>query len=134
MKDHCADTIVLRAPKRRASIPVLRVVIGGVAARHGVSVDQLDDLQLAVEMLVVEERSYSGDLVLEIRVDERGLRLSLEGLCNPEVRSLLQSQSSHRPSPHIIDVRMLLEALVDSYALQEGGSEFYAVQFEKWTS
>ncbi len=76
MKDYVADTVVLRAEKSRVSIPLLRLVIGGVAARCRVSVDQLDDLQLAVEILVVEERSYGGELVLELRVEERGLCLS----------------------------------------------------------
>jgi hypothetical protein len=135
VKDHAADTIVLRAEKSRASIPLLRLVIGGVAARRSVSVDQLDDLQLAVETLVVEERFYGGDLVLEIQADAHGLRLRLEGLCDPDVRALLRSRGPYQPSErHLINVRILLESLVDAYAVDEISDDHFAVLLEKWTS
>jgi hypothetical protein len=135
VKDQTADTIVLRTEKSRASIPLLRLVIGGVAAHRNVSVDQLDDLQLAVETLVVEERFYGGDLVLEIQADEHGLRLRLEGLCDPDVRALLRSPVPYVPSErHLINVRMLLESLVDAFAVDEIGDDDFAVRLEKWTS
>jgi hypothetical protein len=135
VKDNAADTIVLRTEKSRGSIPLLRLVIGGVAARRKVSVDQLDDLQLAVETLVVEERFYGGDLLLEIQAGEHGLHLRLEGLCDPEVRALLRSPAPYRPSEHRpINVRMLLDSLVDAYSLDEISDDHFAVRLEKRTS
>ena len=50
-----SDIVILRAPRGKGSLPVMRVVIGGVASRHALSVDRLDDLQLAVETLFREE-------------------------------------------------------------------------------
>jgi hypothetical protein len=134
VKDHVPETIVLRAEKRRASIPLLRLVIGGVAARRSLSVDQLDDLQLAVETLVVEERSYEGHLTLEITPEATGLKLRLHGLSNPDVRSSLRPLGSYQPSEgRLINVRMLLDSLVDAYSLEETEGRDFAVSLEKRT-
>lgn len=98
------------------------------------SVDQLDDLQLAVESLVVEERSYSGDLVLEMSIEKGRLSVRLGGLSNAEVKALLQSPSGEGPPRRRrIDVRMLLDALVDGYSVVESADGRFAVQIEKWT-
>ena len=135
MKDAPADTVVLRAQKSRASIPLLRLVIGGVAARLRVGVDQLDDLQLAVETLIVEERSYEGDLVLEISTMERGLCLRLEGLRNQDVMARLRNPAAARAADsQLIDVCMLLDSLVDVYSVDDEEGEGFVVQLEKWTS
>ena len=50
-----SDIVVLRAPRGKGTLPVMRVVIGGVASRHALSVDRLDDVELAVETLFREE-------------------------------------------------------------------------------
>lgn len=135
MQDRFANTVLLRAEKCRESIPLLRLVIGGVAARSKVSVDQLDDLQLAVETLIVEERSYEGQLVLEVQAKEGSFWLRLDGLCNQEVRTLLQSAPDEQPrGPRFIDVRMLLDALVDDYWVDEVDCDNFAVRLEKSTS
>jgi hypothetical protein len=133
VKEPPSESVILRAPKSRSSIPLLRVVIGGVAARRSVRVDQLDDLQLAVETLVVEERSYEGDLVLTVAAGEDGLAVTLAGLCNSEVKSLLQDRGAEKPrsAPPTIDVRMLLAALVDAYRVSEDDGERFAVVLEK---
>ncbi len=136
MKEPSPESVVLRAPKSRGSIPLLRLVIGGVAARRKVGVDQLDDLQLAVETLVVEERSYEGELVLTVTAGAVGLAVTLAGLCSPEVKALLQDHGARppQPAPLIIDVRMLLGSLVDAYRVIEEEGERFAVELEKWTS
>jgi len=136
VREKPSDTVVLRVPSSRASIPLLRLVIGGVAARMNVGVDQLDDLQLAVETLVVEERSYAGDLVLEIAVKDRGMFLRLDGLRNRDVRDLLLEDARTRPvSAHpVINVRMLLNSLVDAFAVADQHDGGFAVQMEKWAS
>jgi hypothetical protein len=99
VKEPPSESVILRAPKSRSSIPLLRVVIGGVAARRSVRVDQLDDLQLAVETLVVEERSYEGDLVLTVAAGEDGLAVTLAGLCNSFYRIAEQRSPVPRPPP-----------------------------------
>jgi len=136
VRDKLSDTVVLRVPSSRASIPLLRLVIGGVAARMNVGVDQLDDLQLAVETLVVEERSYVGDLVLEVTVKDRGLFLCLDGLRNQDVRDLLLDDARTRQTSAqpVINVRTLLDSLVDAFAVIDQHDGGFAVQMEKWAS
>ncbi len=48
------DRIVLAVPEGRRNRDVVRLVLGGLGARLGLSYERLDDLQLAVSRLVVE--------------------------------------------------------------------------------
>lgn len=135
MSTQIPDTVILRTQKCRAVIPLLRLVISGAAAAsRTVRIDQLDDLQLAVETLVVEEQSYAGDLVLHIKVEEQRLRLRLEGLCNQSVKALLLSPKAYGPAKeNLINICMLLESLVNGFSVVEGPGDDFAVQLEKWT-
>ena len=64
-----SDQVVLRAPREKESLPIMRVFIGGLASRHSLSVDQLDDIELAVETLFREEPASGADLTLTISVE-----------------------------------------------------------------
>lgn len=134
MDQHPPDTVILRAPKSRGSIPLLRLVIGGVAARGRMGVEELDDLQLAVETLVVEEQCYTGELELQLSARADRLMVRLDGLCNRRVEDLLSRTGSYSgPGERLINVRMLLNSLVDSYEIVPTGSDRFAVEMEKWT-
>jgi hypothetical protein len=62
------DRIVLAVPADRRTRDVVRLILGGLGARIGLSYERLDDLQLAVSRLVVE-------------VDEQEIRLDAEAAC-----------------------------------------------------
>lgn len=129
------DIVVLRTDKGTPSLPLLRVVIGGVASQQDLLVDQLDDVQLAVETLVAEESPDSGELVLEIAAGGSGLSLTLDGLSNQSVKQALVAPGPFRPSEDCpLDVRMLLESLVDVFKVLERAEGRFAIQLEKWTS
>ena len=67
----------------------MRVVIGGVASRQALSVDLLDDLELAVETLFREEPVEGEDLTMTVRVADDCLMVTLGGLKSRLVRRTL---------------------------------------------
>jgi hypothetical protein len=89
------DLVALELPAEAAALPVVRMVVGGMAARVDLSLDELDDLYLAVEQVLGavprsgERGRYSiristldGVLRIEIGPYERaGLEHALEQPC-----------------------------------------------------
>lgn len=127
------DKVVLRAPRGAASLPVIRVVIGGVASRHALSVERLDDIELAVETLLGDESAEGSDLVLTISVSEDSFSVILDGLCSSALRRTLSSpHPGQRVEERGLDARLLLDSLVDSYRVVDGGTaDSFAVEMEK---
>jgi hypothetical protein len=113
----------------------MRIVMSGVASRHELSLDRLDDLQLAVETLLAEEPSDGGDFGLTIWTSGDRLHVRLEGLRNQAVKSLLMASGQYVPqSGCLLDVRLFLASLVDAYVAMEGDAGTYAVDMEKRAS
>ena len=129
------DIAVLRTPGGSRALPLVRVFISGYACRHGLSVDRLDDVQLAVESLLAEEREEAGELVLEMSFAGDVLTLRLDGLRNQSVRVALLESGEFRPSADCpLDVRVLLESLVDGFRVADGGSASFELEMQKRTS
>ncbi len=128
-----SDVVVLRAPRGRGSLPVIRVVIGGMASRHALPVDRLDDVELAVETLFQEEPPGGEDFTLRIAVASGNFTVTLGGLCSPLVLKTLSGAAADadRLGPENI-LRMIMDALLDGYQTVSGpGAASFAVQMEK---
>jgi len=110
------------------------VVIGGLASRYALSVDSLDDLELAVETLVVEEPATSGEVSLTLSVVEGSFLVTLAGLRSPVVWKALSDTSGatvDRLGAENV-LRMIMSALVDHYRAVEGGETgSFAVEMGK---
>jgi hypothetical protein len=110
----------------------MRVVMGGVASRHDLPLERLDDLELAVETLLAEEAVEGGELVLSVSCDAETFRVRLEGLANQALRTALVAPDPFRPSSLCrLDVRLFLDALVDTYQVVEDAGGVFAVEMEK---
>jgi hypothetical protein len=102
----------------------MRVVIGGMASRHAMPVDRLDDLQLAVETLFREEPAQGSDLTLSIACAGETFKVTLAGLCSPLVWRTLSSP----PAPEDEEfgalniLRMIMDSLVDGYRTGDGAT------------
>lgn len=128
------DIVVLRTARGGRSLPVMRVVIGGVASRHDLPFDQLDDTELAVETLLAEESLEGGELVLTVSGSGGAFMVRLDGLHNQSVKAALLATELFRPCEGcLLDVRMLLDSLVDGYRVQETAAGSFAVEMEKRT-
>ncbi len=129
------DIVVLSIPRGVHVLPVMRVLIGGVASHYGLALDSLDDLQLAVETLLAEEPRSGCDLRLELRGRTDRLSVCLHGLSNQSVKAALVAAGPFQPCAGcLLDVRLLLSSLVGEYQVREGTAESYSVEMEKRAS
>jgi intracellular sulfur oxidation DsrE/DsrF family protein len=129
------DIAVLRTAGGEGALPLLRVFISGFASRHDLPVDRLDDIQLAVEALLAEEPEAEGDVILEISAVGGGLRLRLDGLRNQSVMAALAASVAFQPCEGcLLDVRVLLDSLVDGYRVLDATAGSFSVEMNKRTS
>jgi hypothetical protein len=129
-----SDVVVLRAPRGRGTLPVMRVVIGGVASRHALSVDGLDDIELALETLFREEPVEGNDLTLTVSVVGETFKVALGGLSSQLVRQTLSgTEGVDLRRDALSDVlRMLMDSLVDGYRTADGPTPgSFSVEMEK---
>ena len=113
----------------------MRVIMGGVASRHDVSLEKLDDVQLAVETLLAEEPEAGCEFALSVSVDAQRLSVRLEGLTNVVLKAALVATDPFQPCAGcLLDVRLLLDSLVDAYRVLEGASGQFGVEMEKRAS
>ena len=129
-----SDVVVLCAPRGRGTLHVMRVVIGGMASRRALSVDRLDDLQLAVETLFREEPAEGGDLSLTVAYVGDTFTVTLAGLRSDLVRHTLSGEAALDAdkfgAPSIL--RMIMDSLVDEYRTVEGATaSSFAVEMDK---
>ncbi len=126
------DNVTLRIARGDDALPVMRVVIGGVASRHNLPLDQLDDVQLAVETLMAEEPTEGGLLALSLSMAPDGLSVRLDGLTNRSLHADLMAAAPFQPSLGcLLDARLFLHSLVDSYQVVEGEAGTFAVEMKK---
>lgn len=113
MIERNAETISLTLPADPRYATVARIVVGGVAARLNLSYETLDDLQLAVETLLAEERIFPGDHVsLELEVGERSLAITIGPIDPAAVRSALDEDGD-------LPLRIVLAAVVDEAVVDD---------------
>jgi hypothetical protein len=127
------DVVVLCVPRDRRNLPIIRVVIGGVASRSRLSVDQLDDVILAVETLFSEEALDRGEFCLTVALCADDFAVTLAGLESPVVRRALSQASDGEADSldaHSI-LRVIMGALVDEYLTVEGPAGSFAVEMRK---
>jgi len=130
------ECVWLRIPRELVAIATVRVVLGGLASQQHVPLDRLDDLQLAVEMIIKEELRVEGDeLVLLARAEQGKVCVRLDGLTNSSLREALLYKGKPRAdhiSPLPLDMSLVLSSLVEGYEVLDSG-ECFAVQMTKHT-
>src|ERR671930_512257 len=89
------DTIELTTPIGRDWDPVVRLVLGGIADRLNLGFEELDDLQLAVERLLLEAGSQDS-VTLAFDVSENGVRTRIGPL---RARALAEALQGPPPPP-----------------------------------
>jgi hypothetical protein len=114
------EAIELTLPSGREWHAVARLVLGGIGDRQNLPFEDLDDLQLAVERLLVEAASQE---TVRIRIDvmEHGLRVGVGPLAERALAAALQGPE---PPPGELTLRRILQTVVDSFGveeLEEGG-------------
>ena len=112
------DEFKISIPRERPFATVVGLVVGGIAARHEVTLDVLDDLQLALDgVLERTDDDHEGQLTIELRV-EGGTIAAFIGPVTESTAAELEEAAGDS-----LGLRRLLETVVDSVriSVRDGG-------------
>ena len=121
------EAIELTLPAGREWHAVARLVLGGVADRLNLSFEDLDDLQLAVERLLVEAASQD-TVRLQIDVVDHGVRVGVGPLAERTIADALQGPDAE---PGELTLRRILQTVVDSFGVEEAEEGGIVVRLQK---
>ena len=108
------DEFTISIPRERPFATVAGLVVGGIAARHDVTLDVLDDLQLALDgVLERTDDDHEGQVTIELRV-EGGTIAAFIGPVTESTAAELEEEAGDS-----LGLRRLLETVVDSVTLTE---------------
>ena len=112
------DEFAISIPRERPYSAVAGLVVGGIAARHDVTLDVLDDLQLALDALLDQVGTDPGDVTILLQVDGGSIGLSV-GPLPADTAAELEHDAGDG-----IDLKRLLAALVDDVSVdaRDGGT------------
>lgn len=123
------ERIDLDAPLSTDFQPVVRLIIGGIAERADLGFEDLDDLQLAVERLLAEAGSQER-VLLAFEVGDRSIRTSIGPLRESAIADALQGPEA---PPGELTLRRILQAVVDSFGVEQSDGGDIVVRLEKVT-
>lgn len=105
------DEITLTVPRDREFYPVAHLVLGGLAVRLNLTLESLEDLQVAVDG-ILDRGEASGAITMRVRVTERGLEAEL----GPFDGDGLQGDLARQPGDEL-GLRRILDAVVDDVSV-----------------
>jgi hypothetical protein len=106
------DEVTLTLPRERAYYPIAQLVLGGLAARHDVTLERLEDLELALGG-VLDRLSGEEPAMVRLRVADERVIASV-GPLDHDLRAELE-----REAGGTLDLRRLLDTVADGYELVE---------------
>jgi hypothetical protein len=101
------DEVTLTVPRDRQFYPVAHLVLGGLGVRLNLTLESLEDLQVALAGLL-EREDASQVLTMRVRVTERGLEAELGPFDGTALRSDLEREPGND-----LGLRRILDAVVD---------------------
>jgi hypothetical protein len=104
-----SDQIILTMPRERAFFGVARLVLAGLATRLDVTVEHLEDLELALDGLL-ERRDGAEQITVSLGVDGDEFHARVGPFRGGDLRAELEGELGERFS-----LRRLLDAVVDRY-------------------
>ena len=124
-----ADVIRLEVTATPAAMPVVRMVLGGVAARVDLSLDEIDDLYVAVEQLLSAANDSGEDPrhELTIEVVDDGVSVS----AGPFRSSGLRARLAGGDAGASFDLNTVMHGVVESVEVCAAPDDCYCVVFAK---
>jgi antitoxin (DNA-binding transcriptional repressor) of toxin-antitoxin stability system len=105
------DEITLTIPRERALYSVAHLVLGGLGIRLNLTIEHLEDLQLALEAVL--DRARDGqDVTIALRVDDGEMQARI-GPMTDGVRAELDAEEGDA-----VGLRRILRALVDRVEIE----------------
>jgi len=124
-----ADTIRLEVTATPAALPVVRMVLGGVATRVDLSLDEIDDLYVAVEELL-SAAAVSGEdprHQLTIEIVDDGVTVNV----GPFRSSGLRARLTGEKHAGEFDLQTVMRGVVQSVEVCAAPDDCYCVVFAK---
>ena len=112
METQVLDTVEITIPRERDFSIVAELVIGGIAARHAVTLEALDDLQLALGSLL-EHEDGDGEVSVLLQVGDGSIDVSVGPVGERTVAEL------EREPGETLGLRRLLDSTVDDATVSE---------------
>jgi hypothetical protein len=107
------DEITLTMPRDRAFFSVAHLVLGGIGVRLNITIETLEDLQLALDAML--ERDYQpGTVTIAVRLAEHAIETEI-GPFGDGVRRELEREGENE-----VGLRRILETLVDGVEVRTG--------------
>jgi len=119
--------IDLEAPLTGDFQPVVRLIIGGIAERVDFAFEEIDDLQLAVERLMAEAGSQRS-VHMSFEIEEGHIRTRVGPISE---RGLAEALRDGDPAPGELNLKRILQTVVDSYGVEEVSNGGIVVRLEK---
>jgi len=106
------DEVTVTLPREAPFGAVAGLVLGGVGARHDLTLEVLDDLQLALETLLEHEEGET-DLSIVLRIEAKTVGMSV-GPFEPAAVAELEEEAGEE-----LGLRRLLDAVVDDVSVDQ---------------
>jgi hypothetical protein len=101
------DEITLTLPRDRQFHPVAHLVLGGLAVRLNLTLENLEDLQVALDGLL-ERDDASGEVTMRVRVSDSGLEAEVGPFDGGGLQNDLEREAGDE-----LGLRRILDAVVD---------------------
>jgi len=108
-----SDEITLVVPAQEDFRPIVHLVIGGLAVRLDLTMDALEDLQVALDALLAR-RDDEGDVVVRVVFDDQVMRATVGPLPSAILEDIERDGNE-------LGLRRVLETVCDSFTIEERG-------------
>jgi hypothetical protein len=117
------DEITLTLPRHRDYYEIAHLVLGGLAIRLDLTLDHLDDLQMALQT-VLQQQETEGELTIALRVDDSALHTVVGPFPGSRFRAALEREDEGEQ----LSMRRLLATVCDNIEVEErAGAEWIAL-------
>jgi anti-sigma regulatory factor (Ser/Thr protein kinase) len=117
------DAVSLTVPYARPYYAVVRLVVGGLAARLNLPYEQLEDVQIALESVLTNEAYAAGD---DVTVDVRRADAAVEVVIGPlDARALGSDLDRELDERGGVDLRRLLTTLMGRFEVDDRDGAYW---------
>jgi hypothetical protein len=107
------DQITLTLPRERPFFGVARLVLAGLATRLEITVEHLDELELALDGLL-ERRDGAEEITVSLDISDNELHATVGPFRGDALRAELESELGQS-----LSLRRLFDAVVDGYEVSD---------------
>jgi anti-sigma regulatory factor (Ser/Thr protein kinase) len=107
-----ADEITLTIPRQREFLSVAHLVLGGIGIRLNLTIETLEDLQLALDAILERDRE-PGEVTIAVRLRPDAIETAVGPLRDGVRRELDRDQGDE------VGLRRILDTLVDGVDMED---------------